>query len=86
METRGLQMVQVLTVLSLTVKEWLQKISTLPFLPDLKMVTRDLPLTNNLCFEEYVPFMKSNSTGRIGSRQQLAENVWLVSLGCSGGP
>ena len=25
-------------------------------------------------------------TGRIGSRQQLAENVWLVSLGCSGGP
>ena len=24
-------------------------------------------------------------TGRIGSRQQLAENVWLVSLGCSGG-
>ena len=25
------------------------------------------------------------STGRIGSRQQLAENAWLVSLGCSGG-
>ena len=25
-------------------------------------------------------------TGRIGSRQQLAGNVWLVSLGCSGGP
>ena len=25
------------------------------------------------------------ATGRIGSRQQLAENVWLVSLGCSGG-
>ena len=24
-------------------------------------------------------------TGRIGSRQQLAENAWLVSLGCSGG-
>ena len=24
-------------------------------------------------------------TGRIGSRQQLAENVWLVFLGCSGG-
>ena len=24
-------------------------------------------------------------TGRIGSRQQLAENVWLVSLRCSGG-
>ena len=24
-------------------------------------------------------------TGRIGSRQQLAENVWLVSMGCSGG-
>ncbi len=24
-------------------------------------------------------------TGRIGSRQQLAENPWLVSLGCSGG-
>ena len=26
------------------------------------------------------------TTGRIGSRQQLAENAWLVSLGCSGGP
>ena len=25
-------------------------------------------------------------TGRIGSRRQLAENVWLVSLGCSRGP
>ena len=25
-------------------------------------------------------------TGRIGSRRQLAENVWLASLGCSGGP
>ena len=25
------------------------------------------------------------STGRIGSRQQLADNIWLVSLGCSGG-
>ena len=25
-------------------------------------------------------------TGRIGSRQQLAVNAWLVSLGCSGGP
>ena len=25
-------------------------------------------------------------TGRIGSRKQLAEIVWLVSLGCSGGP
>ena len=24
-------------------------------------------------------------TGRIGSRQQVAENVWLVSLGCFGG-
>ena len=24
-------------------------------------------------------------TGRIGSRQQVAENAWLVSLGCSGG-
>ena len=24
-------------------------------------------------------------TGRIGSRRQLAENAWLVSLGCSGG-
>ena len=34
------------------------------------------------------PFMKVShkSTGRIGSRQQLAENAWLVSLGCSGGP
>ena len=25
------------------------------------------------------------TTGRIGCRQQLAGNVWLVSLGCSGG-
>ena len=24
-------------------------------------------------------------TGRIGSRRHLAENAWLVSLGCSGG-
>ena len=28
---------------------------------------------------------QQSRTGRIGSRQQLAENVWLVSLGCSGG-
>ena len=27
----------------------------------------------------------ATGTGRIGSRQQLAENAWLVSLGCSGG-
>ena len=25
------------------------------------------------------------NTGRIGSRRHLAENPWLVSLGCSGG-
>ena len=25
------------------------------------------------------------TTGRIGSRRHLAENAWLVSLGCSGG-
>ena len=29
---------------------------------------------------------RGSITGRIGSRQQLAENAWLVSLGCSGGP
>ena len=28
---------------------------------------------------------QQGGTGRIGSRQQLAENAWLVSLGCSGG-
>ena len=37
-----------------------------------------------LCTRAYTVF-KHACTGRIGSRKQLAEKVWLVSLGCSGG-
>ena len=44
----------------------------------------------HLSFCVYWAVLKASKTpsltGRIGSRRQPAENVWLVSLGCSGGP
>ena len=39
-----------------------------------------------MCVQRFSTAEWYTVTGRFGSRRQLAENMWLVSLGCSGGP